>query len=696
MSVRIAGKTIEVNGRRVPLLSGEVHYWRLAPEMWRPILRRVAEMGIRVVASYVCWDFHEVAPGQWDFEGMGDPRRDLLTFLRLLAEEDFWVILRPGPYIYSEWRNGGVPDRVAGWHRLHPEFLAAAEEYMAAVAAAARPHLATNSGRILLWQADNEIDPWPHWYREQLGLGKRAGPFQDYLARRYGEIGALNEAWGTDYAGFEQARLSGLMAPEQPELWRRYLDFVRFRHDYVNEVARWAVGTYRRLGVDVPITLNGYSGVETQRLADLEAIGDLSGPDIYPSNEFRRWGNEHRNFLDAVRYTASYSQLPHIPEFQAGIWIDWLAGVGTLTPNHYRLACVSALMAGAVGWNWYMLVGRDNWVQAPINETAHARGELFATFQRMVAAYEAVKPYELERLAPVGVTYAPLQRSTTRPGQPLLEALYEADIDYVMVDVEPGVAGAEGDVGLETRPTSLLVYAGGPWLGRAAQARLLAYVEGGGHLLLVGNYPRYDEEMRPYNGLGIAEPDVRTRNVPGPARARLQLGDSSVVTGSDFFFHYERPPGEPLAATQLAPAAPEAEELALQWSLAAGERFTVGYSERRGAGRVTVVGVAPTPGLLLALLRWAGVSLPCRSETAGVNTALYRRGAELVLFVANRGEEEKTAAIVLDAALLAEGTYRARDLLGDRRLAAPLLAERRLYVTAPAKDGAIVRIWPER
>jgi beta-galactosidase len=123
---------VEVNGERVPLLSGEVHYWRLAPEMWRPILRRVAEMGIRVVASYVCWDFHEVGPGQWDFEGMGDPRRDLLTFLRLLAEEDFWVILRPGPYIYSEWRNGGVPDRVAGWHRLHPEFLAAAEAYMAA------------------------------------------------------------------------------------------------------------------------------------------------------------------------------------------------------------------------------------------------------------------------------------------------------------------------------------------------------------------------------------------------------------------------------------------------------------------------------------------------------------------------------------------------------------------------------------
>jgi hypothetical protein len=100
-----------------------------------------------------------------------------------------------------------------------------------------------------------------------------------------------------------------------------------------------------------------------------------------PATSFRRWGNEHRNFLDAVRYTASYSQLPHIPEFQAGIWIDWLAGVGTLTANHYRLACVSALMAGAVGWNWYMLVGRDNWVQAPINETAHARGELFETFQ---------------------------------------------------------------------------------------------------------------------------------------------------------------------------------------------------------------------------------------------------------------------------------------------------------------------------
>lgn len=684
-AVRVTGKQIQVGETLLPLLSGEVHYWRLQPQMWRPILGRVREMGLGIVASYVCWDFHEVAPGRFDFYGESDPRRDLAGFLRLLADEGFWVVLRPGPYIYSEWRNGGVPDRVAPYHRLHPAFLDAAETYMAAVVEVSRAHLATNGGRIILWQADNEIDPWPHWYREQLGLGKSAGPFQAFLSERYEEIGALNEAWGTAYGTFDEARATLLMAPDQPDRWRRYLDFVRFRHDYVNEVATWAVGTYRKLGVDVPIYLNGYSGVETQRLADLETIGDLAGPDIYPSNEFALRANEHRNFLDAVRYTASYSALPHIPEFQSGIWIDWLPEVGTLSPIHYRLMCVSALMAGAAGWNWYMLVNRDNWLQAPINETAHTRGALFEVFRQVVSAYQAIAPPSLEPLVQLGVTYAPLQRATTRPGQPLLQALYDADLDYLFCDVEQGIC-----------ETPLLIYAGGPWLGRAAQDNLRSYVERGGHLLLVGEYPRYDEEMRPYNALDIAEPAGITRNVPGPAQARLQLGEASVVTDSAFFFHYERVPGEPLQVVELPLAVGGAEELSLQWSLTAGEQYTVGYSEQRGNGRITVVGLVPTPGLLLGLQHWAGVIPPSRSVTAGINTALYRQGEGLVLFATNQGEEEKTAAILLDTTLLGDGQYEVYDLLHDRPVEAPLSVTGRLYVTLPRKDGTIVQIRPQR
>ena len=120
------GKRLLFNKRTIPMLSGEVHYWRINPQEWRSVLERVKEMGIQMVATYVCWGFHEVAPGELDFTGLSDPRRDLVAFLSLLQEMDFDIIVRPGPYIYSEWKNNGVPDRMAKYHRLDPRFLSEA------------------------------------------------------------------------------------------------------------------------------------------------------------------------------------------------------------------------------------------------------------------------------------------------------------------------------------------------------------------------------------------------------------------------------------------------------------------------------------------------------------------------------------------------------------------------------------------
>lgn len=688
--VRISDQTIIVGDRRLPLLSGEVHYWRLAPEAWRPVLRRVREMGLRIVASYVCWEFHELAPGRFDFRGATDPRRNLLAFLDLLAEEDFWVILRPGPYIYSEWLNGGVPDHAARYHRLHPAFLAAARPYMAAVVEASRPYLATHGGRILLWQADNEIDPWPHWYIEQLGLGRTPGPFQDFLQERYGEIAALNEVWNSDFPTFADVRAARLMLPDQPDIMRRYLDFIRFRHAYVNEVARWNVQTYRELGVDVPIYLNTYGGVETQHGPQLEQIADLVGPDIYPSNEFAHRANEHRNFMDSVRYLRTYSRLPHIPEFQAGIWHDWMDDVGVLSPNHYRLVCLSALLAGAVGWNWYMIANRDNWYLSPINEWGRTRPALFAAFRQIVSLFDEVDPPSLTKVAPVALTYAPMQRATTRPGQPLLQAFYDAGIDYDFFDPE-----AEAQ---RLPAPELLFYAGGPWLSREAQERLGRYVLDGGHLVCVGDIPRYDEQMRSYNALGIAPPDGIVNSAPAqrPLALRFPGHEQDVIVSSQWLFNYNEAPGEPVTgALQRIPTLPS-EELALQFNLAAGSTYTIGYSEARGEGRITVIGLAPSPALLLAVHQFAGVPVPVRPLASDVTGALFEAPGDrsYYLIVVNNGDSDRRADLALDKRVVPPGRYAVRDLVSGEESQVMLEGAATLAVSLPRKDGAILHLVP--
>ena len=171
---------------------------------------------------------------------------------------------------YSEWSNNGVPAYAAQCHRLDEGFLQLAETYMAAVTEAAKPFMASNGGKIILWQADNEIDPWSHIYTEALGLGKHVGAFHAYLQKRYGSIDALNKAWRTEYTAFDEARAVSELFLEDPVLLSRYHDFRAFLHDYVNQVAAWAVSVYKSLGVDVPILLNTYNGVGTQSWAVLE------------------------------------------------------------------------------------------------------------------------------------------------------------------------------------------------------------------------------------------------------------------------------------------------------------------------------------------------------------------------------------------------------------------------------------------
>lgn len=671
--VSISEKKVWVGDTPVALLSGEVHYWRLDPNSWRAGLERVREMGIKTVATYACWDFHQIAPGQYDFTGETDPRRNMVGFLELLTEMDFWIIFRPGPYIYSEWSNNGVPDDAAQYHRLDPRFHKLAEHYMTAVTECAKPFLASTGGKIILWQADNEIDPWPHLYTEAIGLGRTPGIFHDYLRERYaGDVSALNAAWRTTYTDFDQARAVSEMFREDSALLARYIDYRAFLHWYVNNVAAWAVGVYRSLGVDVPVILNTYSGVGTQVWAGLEKIADLVGADIYPSREYLYRTGEHRHILEAMRYARTYSKAPYVAEFEAGIWHDWLGDVGTLTPNHYRLICLAALQGGAVGWNWYMLVNRDNWYQSPINEWGRTRPPLFEAFWQITALYDALDPSTLENVTATAVTFDPLQRSTTRPGQELLQAFHDADIDYEFFDLTNAITD---------KPVTF--YAGGPWLSKASQRRLLEYVENGGHLICVGAYPKQDEHGHPFNLLGIPEP---AGIVTGQGQMHLSVFGQTVQ--SPWFFNYDEPPGgEPVIAERVPFRMQGSEELVYQFSLQEGLQYNVGHTLRRGNGQITVVGLQPTAGLLLALHRHFGVEIPGRSLVSGVTSGLFRRGDDYYLIATNDGAESKGVVFELPAL---NGTWHARNLEGAA--SSTYLANHRLTLIMPRKDGVILQL----
>ncbi len=107
----VAGKPFFVYG-------AAFFYERLPRAQWRDSLLSLRALGINTIDLYVMWNWHEPADGDFDFTGRTDPRRDLRTVLRLVRELGFYAIVRPGPVIRNEWRNGGYP----AWLLERPEY----------------------------------------------------------------------------------------------------------------------------------------------------------------------------------------------------------------------------------------------------------------------------------------------------------------------------------------------------------------------------------------------------------------------------------------------------------------------------------------------------------------------------------------------------------------------------------------------
>ena len=91
----VSGRDFLLDGKKISIYSGAVHYFRSFPESWRGILEKLRAARFNTVETYVCWNLHEPEKGRFDFSGMLDIER----FLALSQELGLYAIVRPGPYI---------------------------------------------------------------------------------------------------------------------------------------------------------------------------------------------------------------------------------------------------------------------------------------------------------------------------------------------------------------------------------------------------------------------------------------------------------------------------------------------------------------------------------------------------------------------------------------------------------------------
>ncbi|XP_076875969.1 beta-galactosidase [Brachyhypopomus gauderio] len=196
------------DGEPFRYISGSIHYNRVPRVYWKDRLLKMYMAGLNAIQTYIPWNFHEPAPGLYDFKG----DRDLVSFLQLCQDLGLLVILRPGPYICGEWDMGGLPswllkNKDIVLRSSDPDYIRAVDKWMGKVLPMIKPFLYQNGGPIITVQVENEYGSYfacDYNYLRHLAklfrshLGEQVVLFTtDGAGKSFLKCGALEDVYAT-------------------------------------------------------------------------------------------------------------------------------------------------------------------------------------------------------------------------------------------------------------------------------------------------------------------------------------------------------------------------------------------------------------------------------------------------------------------------------------------------------------------
>jgi len=146
-----------LDNKRIWILAGEIHYFRHPSSEWRKALLRAKRAGLNTISTYVPWNFHEISEGVFDFDG----DKDLARYIDLIGEMGMYAMLRPGPYICSEWDGGGIPawlcaKPVRRFREDDPVYMEAVERWFDRLIPIISERQITRGGPVITVQNENE------------------------------------------------------------------------------------------------------------------------------------------------------------------------------------------------------------------------------------------------------------------------------------------------------------------------------------------------------------------------------------------------------------------------------------------------------------------------------------------------------------------------------------------------------------
>jgi hypothetical protein len=545
------------------VFGGELQYFRMSASAVASRLELCRQAAFSVIQTYVPWNVHEFIPGALDFEGRTQPvlpddhldeyqeqtpteelqsggvrgragvacNTNLVAFLRQCKRMGFAVILRPGPFISDEWRNGGLPDwfldeapanafaygpdgtpltpgapngsypeaNVTGGQTLFyfptmcyasPYYMAGARRWLRGFARFVRPWLVTAGGPVIALQVDDETC---FFYR--------FGPFEvDYNPAMLGRYHALGA--GTAPRSWPAPR-PGVAALRPALTWQR------FKGAQIGRYLATLRDELRKAGIRVPVTHEIELSLAPPADIAQDATAALVNPELYPGGT----GPEAMPLIELTALAARAAQRNRVNVWSAEqesevLLFYLLIGEGILGGIQFNYT--DGVTADEVGDHGRL--GRALRTAGPLLSGARRRADVAIMWDNSLTRL----PYDTQRWG----FSSDVRRVIEQHVPALATLLLRAGLAFDLLDVE---AARSPDYDPAVYPTIFLPAA--DILPRQAQRNLVAYVRAGGRLVCWPAPPTLDQDLRPCTILADAcYPEPRSRFYPQDGQAIELLG----------------------------------------------------------------------------------------------------------------------------------------------------------------------------
>jgi len=593
---------------KIPLLSGEFHFWRNNKKYWPRILDAIKDLGFKHITTYVEWDFHKNGIDMFDFCGKTNQQTDLEGYLNLLEKRrDFWLSIRPGPYIYAETEFGGPTEEAAKYHRNHPRFLEMAENYIKNLCKVLKPHLITNGGVIIFCQLDNEVSMIKH--QDQVLNLPLEDPcsFRAFIKEKYGGWEEASKIYGleNDWQGWDDVYpLTAISLNEKEFLL--YIDTAKYLEWYNMKYFKKIAEFYEKNGIDVPFYINSTGPPFPHDPELLDDFIALRTADIYYLKKDK--------LINMLAFNAKLlnSNSPAVVagEFRCGTFSGFQMG-----SDFCKYQALLWMAYGFHGVNYFMLVERHRWAETPIDAVGRPY-IAYDTIKKIVHTYNKI---DFPRF--INYDLADIQLIWYRPHafadkQSPLEPGYELEEDYnfnyvfknLLRENIPFKFWYPGSkyISLDVKKYPILIYAGHNFFEQKYAKELLNFIEGGGTVIFYNNFPikEIDEtHLDLFDNILVKPTGAYKIN----GYCGINIGNTSFCTQTNLILDYKIIKEHEIDSKNIFKY----------------KHMNVGYIKQIGKGRAVVIGFDLNKSNLRFILNNLGWKSPFQVDKDGVLSNIY-------------------------------------------------------------------------